>query len=117
MEYRYKYLYFYILLIFLTSVLLFVAPIIDQMFYIKDINKVNKLTVYIYVVLHILIIGLLIYFLHKYLISKYINFFKINKYYIEIIDLILALTLTGIQKNLLIKLRYLSNTHPIRLVN
>ena len=32
-------------------------------------------------------------------------------------DLILALTLTGIQKNLLIKLRYLSNNHPIRLVN
>lgn len=117
MEYRYKYLYFYILLIFLTSVLLFVAPIIDQIFYIKDIDKVNKLTVYIYIVLHIIVIGLLIYFLHKYLISKYINFLKLDNKYIKIIDLILALTLTGIQKNLLIKLRYLSNNHPIRLVN
>ena len=117
MEYRYKYLYFYILLIFLTSVLLFVAPIIDQIFYIKDIDKVNKLTIYIYIVLHIIVIGLLIFFLHKYLISKYINFFKLDGKYIKIMDLILALTLTGIQKNLLIKLRYLSNNHPIRLVN
>ena len=117
MEYRYKYLYFYILLIFLTSVLLFVAPIIDQIFYIKDIDNVSKLTIYTYIVLHIIIIGLLIYFLHKYLISKYINFLKLDNKYIKIMDLILALTLTGIQKNLLIKLRYLSNTHPIRLVN
>ena len=29
-------------------------------------------------------------------------------------DLILALTLTGLQRNLIFKLRYLSSLHPIR---
>jgi hypothetical protein len=42
------------------------------------------------------------------------KFFKLNETYIKIIDLILAVTLVGLQRNLVHKLRYLSNRHPIR---
>ncbi len=59
-------------------------------------------------------LGLLIYLFHYYIVKKYINYFKLNETYIKIIDLIIGLTLVGLQRNLIYKLRYMSNKHPIR---
>ena len=42
------------------------------------------------------------------------DYFKLSATYVKIVDLILALTLTGLQRNLIFKLRYLSNKHPFR---
>jgi hypothetical protein len=107
----------FLLLIICITVLLFVSPFIDNIFYIDDMDKVSKYKTYIIILIHIFLIGVLIIFIHYFIIKKYLKYFKIhnNIEYIEILtDLVITLTLVGLQKNLLIKLRYLSSKHPIR---
>ena len=72
---------------------------------------------YLMVLVHIILVGILILFIHFYIIDKYIKYFKINKYekYLKIfIDLIITFSLIGLQRNLLYKIRYISLHHPIR---
>ena len=103
------------LVIIVISFFLVFAPMIDHVFYID--HKIEESTdseVFIIILVHIMLVGILIYLFHFYIVRKYIKFFKLNETYIKIIDLILGLTLVGLQRNLVYKLRYLSNRHPIR---
>tara|TARA_B110000971_G_scaffold217271_1_gene253831 strand:- start:1553 stop:1837 length:285 start_codon:yes stop_codon:yes gene_type:complete len=88
---------------------------VDHVFYLDHkIEESTDLEVFIIILVHIILVGVLIYLFHFYIVRKYIKFFKLNETYIKIIDLILGLTLVGLQRNLVYKLRYLSNRHPIR---
>ena len=109
---------FFSLLIFLIVsilILLFAAPFIDHFFYVDHtLEKVEEYQIFMMIIIHIILLGILVYIFHKYLVKNYIKYFKLNNTYVKIIDLILALTLTGLQRNLIYKIRYLSNKHPIR---
>ena len=109
---------FFSLLIFLIVsilVLLFAAPFIDHFFYVDHkLEEVEEYQIFMMIIIHIILLGILVYIFHKYLVKNYIKYFKLNETYVKIIDLILALTLTGLQRNLIYKIRYLSNKHPIR---
>jgi len=112
---EYKYLSLFLLLTIGVILLLIFAPIIDHIFYIDHkLNKKNNKKILMMIIIHILLLAILVYLFHYYIISRYIKYFKLNKTYIKIMDLILALTLTGLQRNLIFKLRYLSSLHPIR---
>ena len=105
----------FFLLIIVISFLLVFAPMVDHVFYLD--HKIEESTdseVFIIILIHIILVGILTYLFHFYIVRKYIKFFKLNETYIKIIDLILGLTLVGLQRNLVYKLRYLSNRHPIR---
>jgi hypothetical protein len=105
----------FFLLIIVISFLLVFAPMVDHVFYLDHkIEESTDLEVFIIILVHIILVGVLIYLFHFYIVRKYIKFFKLNETYIKIIDLILGLTLVGLQRNLVYKLRYLSNKHPIR---
>ena len=104
----------FFLLIIVISFLLVFAPMVDHVFYLDHkIEESTDLEVFIIILVHIILVGVLIY-LFYYTAIKYMKFFKLNETYIKIIDLILGLTLVGLQRNLVYKLRYLSNRHPIR---
>ena len=109
-----------IFFLFLTiiSILLIFAPMIDHIFYIDHkLDDFTDLEIFIMILVHIILTGFLVYMLHYYVIKKYFILFKIDKLYEQykvVIDLILALTLVGLQRNLHFKIRYLSSKHPIR---
>jgi len=111
----FKYLSLFFLLIFGVIFLLIFAPMLDHIFYVDHkLEEVSKQAILAATLIHIILIAILIFILHHYIIKKYIEYFKLNKTIVKIIDLILALTLTGLQRNLIFKLRYLSSHHPIR---
>jgi hypothetical protein len=99
-------------------IMMFISPMIDHLFYIDEkIDKMHKLKIFGLIILHILILGCLILSIHHFIINKYLNYFKIlkNGRYIKLlIDLIVTLTLVGLQRNLLYKIEYLSRNHFIR---
>jgi hypothetical protein len=106
------------LLIICITVLLVAAPFIDHVFYVHHkIEEIEKYKLYLMIIVHVLLLGLLIIFIHYFIIEKYIRYFKITKYenYMKIlIDLTITLSLIGLQRNLLFKIRYISLHHPIR---
>ena len=105
----------FFLLIIVISFLLVFAPMVDHVFYLDHkIEESTDFEVFIIILVHIILVGVLIYLFHFYIVRKYIKYFKLNETYIKIIDLILGLTLVGLQRNLVYKLRYMSNRHPIR---
>ena len=105
----------FFLAIVISTFLLVFAPMVDHIFYIDHkLKETTNLKIYITILIHILLLGILIYLFHFYIVKRYIKYFKLNETYIKIIDLILALTLVGLQRNLIYKLRYISNKHPIR---
>ena len=110
-----KFIYIFLLLIIIIFILLIFAPLIDHLFYVDHtLEEISELKIIGFIIIHIIILGILIYIFHHYIVKKYIKYFKLNDTYVKIIDLILALTLVGLQRNLIYKLRYLSNIHPIR---
>jgi hypothetical protein len=91
------------------------SPIIDHTFYIEHkLKEYSDLDIFYMIILHIILIGILIYLFHNYIVKNYVKYFKLNEAYVKIIDLILAITLVGIQRNLRFKIKYLSDKHPIR---
>ena len=105
----------FFLAIVVSTFLLVFAPMVDHIFYIDHkLEDSTDLEIFITILIHIILLGLLIYLFHYYVVKKYINYFKLNETYVKIIDLILGLTLVGLQRNLVFKLRYISNRHPIR---
>ena len=105
----------FFLAIVVSTFLLVFAPMVDHIFYIDHkLDESTDLEIFITILIHIILLGLLIYLFHYYVVKKYINYFKLNETYVKIIDLILGLTLVGLQRNLVFKLRYMSNRHPIR---
>ena len=112
---KYNYLSIPFLLIITTAFLLIFAPLVDHIFYVDHkLDELSKKTILMATLIHILLMAILIFIIHNYIIKKYIKYFKLSDIYVKIIDLILALTLTGLQRNLIFKLRYLSSHHPIR---
>ena len=88
---------------------------VDHIFYIDHkLDELTDLEIFMIILVHIILLGILIYLFHYYIVKKYINYFKLNETYVKIIDLILGLTLVGLQRNLVFKLSYISNRHPIR---
>ena len=108
----------FLLLVICISVLLFTSPIIDHVFYVHHkIDEIEKHKLYLMILFHILLIGILIIFIHYFIIDNYLKYFKIfkhEKYTKILIDLIITLSLIGLQRNLLYKIRYISSHHPIR---
>lgn len=105
----------FFLLIIAIAFLLVCAPMVDHIFYLDHkIEESTDLELFIIILVHIIIVGILIYLFHFYIVRKYIKYFKLNETYEKIFDLILGLTLVGLQRNLVYKLRYLSNRHPFR---
>ncbi len=110
-----KFISIFLLLVIIISILLIFAPLIDHLFYVDHtLEETTELKIFGLIIVHTILLGILIYLFHYYIVKKYIKYFKLNETYIKIIDLILGLTLVGLQRNLIYKLRYLSNKHPIR---
>ena len=105
----------FFLAIVISTFLLVFAPMVDHLFFIDHkLDESTDFEVFMTIIIHIILLGILIYLFHYYIVKKYINYFKLNETYVKIIDLILGLTLVGLQRNLVFKLRYMSNRHPIR---
>ena len=105
----------FFLAIVVSTFLLVFAPMVDHIFYIDHkLDESTDLEIFMTILVHIILLGILIYLFHYYIVKKYINYFKLNQTYIKVVDLILGLTLVGLQRNLVFKLRYMSNRHPIR---
>ena len=105
----------FFLVIVISTFLLVFAPMVDHIFYIDHkLDESTDLEIFMTILVHIILLAILIYLFHYYIVKKYINYFKLNETYVKIIDLILGLTLVGLQRNLVFKLRYISNRHPIR---
>lgn len=108
----------FLLLIICISVLFLISPIIDHVFYVNHkIDEIEKHELYLMILFHILLIGILIIIIHYFIIDNYLKYFKIfkhEKYTKLLIDLIITLSLIGLQRNLLFKIRYISSHHPIR---
>ena len=115
---KYNILPIFFLLITITTFLLIFAPMVDHLFYIDHkLEEYSDFEIFLTALVHILLTGFFIYIFHYYIVKKYFEIFKIEKLYENykvIIDLIIAMTLVGLQRNLVFKLRYLSNKHPIR---
>lgn len=112
---KYNYLSVPFLLIITTAFLLLFAPLVDHIFYVDHkLDETSDLEIFLIVLVHIILLGVLIFIFHRYIVKKYMDYFKLSATYVKMVDLILALTLTGLQRNLIFKLRYLSNKHPFR---
>ena len=100
-------------------ILLFISPIIDHFFTTIDQDKTIKesnFQILGEIILQLIVITIIWYFLHGYL-SKYLE----NILNTEMgeatkagIDLVSAITLIGLQKNLIDKLEYITHEHPFR---
>ena len=90
------------------------APLLDHIFSPLDKNKDNYI-IFFEVVSQILLLTLLWYYLNRViqLMLKYVHI-KIRKQEEMSIDIISAIVLIGLQNNLMKKLNYLTNEHPIR---
>ena len=110
-----KFIYLSFLLLFLISILIVISPIVDHLFYINKEDKDEDISkIFTMVILHIIVLGILVYAIHYYIVKRTIKYLRLNDIYIKVIDLILTLTLTGLQRNLRHKLDYISGLHPIR---
>ena len=110
-----KYLNFFIIIIIYVIVLKILSPIIDHVFEPLDKNESN-LKILIFIILQIFVISIFWIFIHniiKFLLKKYLNI-KISNESKNIIDIISAIVLIGLQKNLIDKLEYITFEHPYR---
>jgi hypothetical protein len=98
--------------------LLIVSPVIDHLFYVDESDKnIDIYKIILYILSHVILICIFVYLLHNYIILTYLKHFKIDKHYKNfkyILDLIIAIILMGLQRNLKHKLNYISGLHPIR---
>lgn len=103
-------------------VLIFMAPLIDHVFTTLDediIVKESNFKILMEIILHTIVLTLSWYFLHKYL-RKYLENFmniKMKEATKTAIDIISAISLVGLQRNLIEKLKYISYEHPFRLTD
>lgn len=101
-------------------VLIFFAPFIDHLFTTleEDVDKKEtNLQILIEIILHTIVLAISWYLLHKYLrkyLEKLMNI-KMKEATKTAIDIISAIALVGLQKNLIDKLKYISYEHPFRL--
>tara|TARA_Y100001958_G_C21179293_1_gene509509 strand:- start:984 stop:1394 length:411 start_codon:yes stop_codon:yes gene_type:complete len=102
-----------------VSLLIFISPIIDHFFTTLDEdikNKENNFQILFEVIIHIIVLTIVIFIVRKY-ITKYLENIlnvEVKEFTKSGIDLISALTLIGLQKNLIDKLEYITIKHPFR---
>ena len=98
------------------TVLVHISPIIDNMFtdLDSDIEKsVSKRRITIDIVCHLLVIVVSLYFVHlvlKETMQKYIPF---GPYTNNSINIVCGLTLVGLQRNLIDKLKYITGEYQV----
>lgn len=110
-----KYFNFIIIIITYVLTLKLLSPIIDHEFGPLDKQNTN-LNILISIILQIFAISIFWIFIHKfikYVLNKYLNI-KISEESKNIIDIISAIVLIGLQKNLINKLEYITFEHPYR---
>ena len=102
-------------------VLIIIAPLIDHLFTSLDQDKIiqeTNIQILIEIILHILVLTIVWYYLNRFLQGTIRNIFKIKikeEATKSAIDIISAIALIGLQKNLIDKLRYITTEHPFRL--
>lgn len=103
-------------------ILIFIAPLIDHAFTSleEDIDKKEtNFQILIEIISHTIVLTISWYFLHKYL-KKYLENLmniKMKEATKTAIDIISAIALVGLQRNLIHKLKYISYEHPFRLTD
>ena len=101
-------------------VLLFISPMIDHFFTSLEEDKLIKesnFQILIEIISHLIVLIIAWYFLHKYLgkfLEDLLNV-KIKEVTKSGIDLVSAIALIGLQKNLIDKLEYITIEHPFRI--
>ena len=101
-------------------ILLFLSPVIDHFFTTLDQDKAIKETNFQLlneIILQLIVITIIWYLLHGFL-SQYLEHLlnvKMGDATKSGIDLVSAITLIGLQKNLIDKLEYITHEHPFRL--
>jgi hypothetical protein len=100
-------------------VLIFVAPFIDHLFTSLEVDKAieeNNFQILLEILIHIIVLSVSWYFLHKYLQSALETLLgvKIKDATKQAIDFISAIALVGLQRNLIDKLEYITLEHPFR---
>jgi len=101
-------------------ILIFISPFIDHMFTSLEQSidkKESNLQILGEIILHLIVISIVWYFLHKNLRNylEIIMNIKIKEATQTAIDIISAIALVGLQKNLIEKLEYISYKHPFRM--
>ena len=100
-------------------ILLFLSPIIDHFFTTLEQDKAIKesnFQILSEIILQLIVITIIWYLLHGFL-SKYLENLlnvKMGEATKSGIDLVSAITLIGLQKNLIDKLEYITHEHPFR---
>lgn len=103
-------------------ILIFLAPFIDHLFTSLEDDKDKQETniqILIEIILHTIVLAISWYFLHKYLrqyLEKIMNI-KMKEATKTAIDIVSAVALVGLQRNLIQKLKYISYEHPFRLTD
>ena len=101
-------------------ILLLLSPVIDHFFTTLEQDKAIKesnLQILGEIILQLIVITIVWYFLHGFL-SQYLEHLlnvKMGEATKSGIDLVSAITLIGLQKNLIDKLEYITHEHPFRL--
>ena len=101
-------------------ILLIVSPMIDHFFTTLEQDKIireNNFEILSEIILQLIAIIIVWYFIHRYL-SKYLEYIlnaKMGEATKTGIDLVSAITLIGLQRNLINKLEYITHEHPFRL--
>ena len=100
------------------AILLFISPIIDNIFTSleEDIDKKeNKITIFIEIIIQFVLVSITWYYLHNFL-KKFIKSkldIKIKTATENTISFISSIALIGLQKNLIDKLEYITDIHPL----
>jgi len=107
-------------LIYLIS-LIFIAPAIDHLF--SDLKtdigeQKTNVQIMIEIMIHIVFLSVIWYFIHKYIKQSIESLLhvKVKEYTKTTIDIVSAIALVGLQKNLLEKLEYITIKHPFRIL-
>lgn len=101
-------------------ILIFISPFIDHIFTSLEQSidkKESNLQILGEIIIHLIVISIVWYFLHKNLRNylEIIMNIKIKEATQTAIDIISAIALVGLQKNLIEKLEYISYKHPFRM--
>ena len=101
-------------------VLIFLAPFIDHLFTSLEADKAieeNNFQILLEILIHIMVLTVSWYFLNKYLkhyLEKILGI-KVKDATEKALDIASAVSLIGLQRNLLEKLEYITFEHPFRL--
>jgi len=103
-------------------ILIFISPFLDHIFTSLEQSidkKESNLQILGEIIIHLIVISIVWYFLHKNLRNylEIIMNIKIKEATQTAIDIISAIALVGLQKNLIEKLEYITISHPFRLTD